>query len=754
LINFFKLQKIIVRFIRNVKEFQVKIKFKLSIIVIAIVVVVAGGIAIILLQEASKISLNLSVRALKSLTREQAAYWKGREDGYIKQLTGIADIMGEFETLPVLDRRNQYDNILLATLNNNTNFARIFSIWKPNAMDGMDSRFIGRPGSTPTGQYAMTYGRDTGQIEVKPNLVLDDINAWMNGPNALKTRIENPSPFKNNGKDTFIIRMGVPITRSTTSEVVGHLCVLVDISAMQSSVQETIKNNDGISSMSVYSGNGFIMGSLVPERVGKLLPDAETIYGNYLNDVNKAVLEGREFSCSSYSNVLKSNVKIELVPFQIGDSDNIWSVMIASTEEYILKEVRQITKFTVILVAIALALAAVIVYFTLHSTTKPIVKVAETLKDISEGEGDLTRTIVVSSNDEIGDLALYFNNTLNKIKKLIIVIKNEAAKLSNIGNDLASNMTETAAAINQITANTQSIKGRVINQSASVTQTNATMEQVIANINKLNEHVENQSRNVSQASSAIEEMVANINSVTQTLVKNTDNVNSLKEASEVGRNGLQEVASDIQEIARESEGLLEINAVMENIASQTNLLSMNAAIEAAHAGEAGKGFAVVADEIRKLAESSSDQSKTIGTVLKKIAESIKKITVSTDNVLKRFEAIDTGVRTVADQEENIRNAMEEQGQGSKQVLQSVSSLNDLTRNVKNGSEEMLDGSREVMHESQNLEKVTQEITGGMNEMASGAEQVNIAVTHVNEISAKNREGIETLMREVSRFKVD
>ncbi|WP_461252397.1 methyl-accepting chemotaxis protein, partial [Treponema sp. R8-4-B8] len=144
-----------------------------------------------------------------------------------------------------------------------------------------------------------------------------------------------------------------------------------------------------------------------------------------------------------------------------------------------------------------------------------------------------------------------------------------------------------------------------------------------------------------QASTAIEEMVANISSVTNTLVSNTANVNTLKEASEVGRGGLQEVATDIQEIARESEGLLEINSVMENIASQTNLLSMNAAIEAAHAGEAGKGFAVVADEIRKLAESSSDQSKTIGTVLKKIAESIKQITSSTENVLARFEAIDS-----------------------------------------------------------------------------------------------------------------
>jgi methyl-accepting chemotaxis protein len=280
------------------------------------------------------------------------------------------------------------------------------------------------------------------------------------------------------------------------------------------------------------------------------------------------------------------------------------------------------------------------------------------------------------------------------------------------------------------------------------------MEQLVANIAKLNTHVENQSQNVSQASSSIEEMVANTRSVTETLIKNGENVNILKNSSEVGHGGLTEVVNDIQEIAKESEGLLEINSVMQNIASQTNLLSMNAAIEAAHAGESGKGFAVVADEIRKLAENSSAQSKTISAVLKKIKASIDKITGSTQKVLSKFEDIDLSIKVVADQEENIRNAMEEQGVGSKQILIGVGNLNDINRQVQSGSGEMHTGAQEVIKESEALEKATQEISSGMNEMASGAHQINSAVNQVNEISGKNREGIAILIKEVSRFKVE
>ena len=402
---------------------------------------------------------------------------------------------------------------------------------------------------------------------------------------------------------------------------------------------------------------------------------------------------------------------------------------------------------------LTILLIFIIINAFIFRLVKPLNKSVVVLSEIAE-TWDLTRRLDSAGNDEIGSLSKIFNLTFEKIKGLVTVIRDKTRSLSITGAELAEQMDATAGSMNRIAAAIQSMKGLTGNQAGEVNQVGTSMINIMEHIKKLNSHIAQQSESVAQSSSAIEEMLTNIRSVAETLVKNSKNVQALADSSEVSRRNLQNISAEFQEIARQSEGLLAINSVMENIASQTNLLSMNAAIEAAHAGEAGKGFAVVAGEIRKLAEDSSRQSQTTAEMLKKIKASIDMVTQSTKNVLDRFEDIDVKVRTVADQETGIRSAMEEQESGSRQILDAVTRLRDISGTVREEAEGIAQEGQEAIRESNSLKQITSQIEDGMSEMSSGADQITVTVKRINEISGGTKNNIDTLSGEVLKFKVE
>jgi methyl-accepting chemotaxis protein len=718
--------------------------------------VVILGIAIPLLREASFISTSLSVKNIDYLALQQATYLGGIVNGRIAILRTMADIMSKYEEMPAATRRERFDAMLYGTIHANPDMINVYTVWKPNAVDGMDAQYIGRTGSGPTGQYAITYTSETNEILARATTDIDNAMAYFNGPNSKKDRIEQPFFRKLvSGKDTYLVRFMVPIVNPSTNETIGGVGCLLDINFIGESVAQILNEyKEEISALTFFSNNGFILGHLRPERVGQMMQEVETIFGDKMDEASLAVANGKRYALTTYSPVLESDAELVIRPFTIGNSEMTWSVMVVTTHTIILAEERRMTVFTIILAITAIAASAVVILIVMGGITKPILNVTNTLKDISEGEGDLTKRIVVTSKDEIGDLATYFNKTLESIRNLVGVIKYKVNALTNTGYELSVNMAKTSKAVDEIEMHFEEIHGLEDKQKQGSIEVDKALDNIKNSIDLQNKIVESQNESVNTSSSAIEEMTANIHSVSQTLNENSKNVNNLADASEHGKTGLQTVAQEILEIAKDSEGLLEINSVMNNIASQTNLLSMNAAIEAAHAGEAGKGFAVVADEIRKLAESSSKQSKTTAAMLKKIKASIDSITKSSDDVLERFGAIDTGVKTVSYHETNIRHAMEEQEVGGQQILEAIGRLKEITVNVREGSEKMSKSGDDLINQTDDFIKTSSDAINKMSEMVSGAlKEITIAVDNVTEMSSENTKNFEDLKNETGKFKI-
>ncbi|MDR0539616.1 MAG: methyl-accepting chemotaxis protein [Spirochaetaceae bacterium] len=725
------------------------LKKRLTVTTSVIMVASIGIVVTLLLFLSYRSQIRLSIENLKNLTGIESRSVQTTMEKYMNVITTLAYIMNGFEYTEEEQRRGRYDEAMNSAINSVPELVGLATVWKDGVIDknaDADGKFY---------PYRTWYHR---QNSLEPERD-DYVNSGIDYERILNNLTESPlignvERGKMNGEDIFFVDLIMPIITDDEEsqyqgQVVGFIAANVDLKFAEEAISSIRPFEVGRAVL--YSHNGTIAAHYNPEMIGKPIDDPASV-----GVLGQKAVEDTKRTLQNGSGEFDRNRGryFYSYPFFVGKTTTAWTILSSVEEKVVLADVRAMLTLAIIILLAAIAVTVVIIWFMSGSISQRILRVGAAIKDISEGEGDLTRRLTIHANDEIGAMGTYFNNTMEKIRLLVLSIKSETHTLSDIGGELSTNMTETAASINQMNSTIQSLKSQVMNQSTSVTETNSTMQQIINNIDKLGELVNKQTTSVSQSSSAVEEMIASIQSVTQTLIKNGANVKSLADASEVGRSGLQDVAQDIQQIARESEGLLEINAVMENIASQTNLLSMNAAIEAAHAGEAGKGFAVVADEIRKLAESSGEQSKTISSVLKKIKDSIDKITRSTDAVLNKFEAIDSGVKTVSDQEHNIRNAMEEQNAGSQQILEAMNRLNEVTGMVKDSTTEMLQGSQQVVSESRNLGHVTQELENGMNEIASGAEQINTAVGRVNTISGDNKQHIDNLVGEVSKFIVE
>ncbi len=728
---------------------SVTLRLKL-VVAIGILVLIIFGITGTLIRTKIKASTEeQAIVYMEALSHEFGNKAEGMIDVPLDATRTLAQMVPIALELSAGERRPFLLKTMETVLKRNPDFFGIRMVFEPEALQDGDFAYAGKTalGSDSQGVFNPYFYRDGSGIASQVNEASEDyLESYYLIPKVSGTDYVAEPYFEEEVGQTkeWMFRVGAPV--KIGDRVLGIVVIDIRAASINEELNKLTLYKTGFGRL--MSSKGVVVSHKAPGRIGKPAPEWTDAKNAPLI---QEVYAGAVKTVEAYS-IANDEIDIKtFVPVYFGNSREPWIVGTVVPIHEIYESSNRLVASIVVMMLFGLFLILAGLYFAALLMTRTLTKVSGALKNISQGDADLTQRLPVKTTDEVGQIAGNFNNFVAMLDGIIRSIRASIEKLDAIAQGLSASMEQTSSAVYEINSNIESSKARIEGQAASVSEVSTAMDQINRTIDGFGGRIDELNRNIGDSSSAIEEMIANIASVTGTVDRSLTEIENLRSLSETGYEKLTAVATTITDIKNQSEGLLEANAVIQSISAQTNLLAMNAAIEAAHAGESGRGFAVVADEIRKLAENSAAQSKTISRVLASFKTLMTSVVAAAADAGQSFESVRASVGQVVMVQKNIGAAMEEQNAGSKTILDSLGNLRSVSRDVEMGAEEMRGAGQAIQAETQTLVSVTAEIQNGMVEMATGTKEINTAISDVVELSLSNKRNIQTVRDQVARF---
>lgn len=367
---------------------------------------------------------------------------------------------------------------------------------------------------------------------------------------------------------------------------------------------------------------------------------------------------------------------------------------------------------------------------------------------------DLTASVNINVKDETGLLAKHINSVVDQLQAIIRDIKDTSSAATQLCQNLGSSTAESAAAITQISGNIQSIEKQFANLDEVISNVQHSVEEIDRKLANQAKGMERQSTNIVESSSAIEEMTASINSVSRLAEDRNRGIQSLVQAAETGNEKVESTFSIIREITADIQNLMDIIDIINSIAGQTNLLSMNAAIESAHAGEAGRGFAVVAEEIRKLAESTGENARIIENSLTSITERIQEADKTSVQNLENFRDITQEVQNTKEAFQEISRAMTEMATGTSEILAGTDAVKQVAGEMIDELKSLQQDSGSITSSMKDVQSLSRQVLRGIQEIETGSTEITTAMQRLNKLGEQTGENIESLNDKVVVFKTN
>lgn len=486
----------------------------------------------------------------------------------------------------------------------------------------------------------------------------------------------------------------------------------------------------------------------------------ELIVGD--NELEKELSRMDSAAFATFTEMLDSGKKRGEFKYRSGQSskhlfysviDNGWIMSSSVKEGEILARLSKMDIVLIVLLLITIVVSTIVALIIGNSISRPIIKISESMTMIASGEGDLTAKIMVNTNDELATLADKFNMFVEKLQLIVNKIKVSAGNDSKISHTLHATVSESSSAISEISSNILSIKRQITLLNDNIHSSLDSTKQVTGSISIINGQIDRQVHSVNNSTASVEEMIASLNNVVLVTEKRLESAKRLVNTAKKGGEMLNATIEALNGgIVNRIGSINEMVKVINDISAQTNLLAMNASIEAAHAGESGRGFAVVAEEIRTMAESSAESSRAIKDVIKLIVKAIKETADNAGQTDSAFTDIEKEVHEMEVAFQEIAANTSEISVGGNEILQTVADLKEITTTVSSGVREIGEAFDRVNGAMNNIGQVSSEVLNGINEIDRGTKYIIDSIHEVSNLSGQLDSETEHLLEEVNRFK--